>query len=60
MDQGPRYDRASEAAAVIMNLYLYADMPKPEIFSRIVCTILAAMLAADSELYESRHHPSDN
>ncbi len=56
----PRHVIASEASATIVNLYLHADMPKVEAFSRILSVILMAMEAAEEDLRESRCEPSNN
>jgi hypothetical protein len=58
--EGPRYARAAEASAQIVNQYLNSDRPKSEIFGRILFVILAAMYQAEEELGASRFFPSEN
>jgi hypothetical protein len=57
---GPRYDWAAVAAAQIVNLYLGTDLPKPEVFGKILFIVLDAMYAADCELNAERFEPSRN
>ena len=57
--ESPRYRRAAEAAAEIVNLHVDADVAPAVRFSRILFTILAAMDLAAADR-QRRHTPSDN
>ncbi len=56
---GPRFDHSAAAAAQIVNL-LSADMPKAELFAKVLFLILHSMYEADGELNGIRYLPSDN
>lgn len=58
--EGPRYANAAAASAEICNLWVGADLPKAEIFGRVLWVILQAMARADEELAEDRLKPSRN
>jgi hypothetical protein len=60
VSNGPRYDHAAAASARICNLYLGTDMPKAEVFGRILFIVLEAMYAAERELNAERFEPSRN
>jgi len=61
IEKGPRYHRAAEATARIVNL-LCADWPgrKAVLFGRVLFMILDAMNAADRELHAQQSEPSNN
>lgn len=56
---GPRYDQSAAAAAQIVNL-LSGDMPKAELFSKVLFLILHCMYEAEAGLNGIRFLPSDN
>jgi hypothetical protein len=59
-DDGPRYRRAAEATAEILNLHFDPSRPKAELFGKILFTILAAIYAAEEDRNASRLYPSEN
>ena len=60
IDEGPRYRRAAEATAEILNLHFDPSKPKAELFGKILFTVLAAIHAAEKDLNASRFDPSKN
>ena len=54
-NEGPRYARAAEAAATIINLHLHSDDAKAVTFGLIFFLILEKMNEAEHELAELRH-----
>lgn len=60
MEEGPRYHYSAAAAAEILNLHFDATEPKAVLFSRILQTILNAMLLAEEELKARTQEPSSN
>lgn len=61
IEEGPRYHRAAEATAHIVNL-LAGDHPggKAQLYGRILFLILEAMNRASDDLGDSRYQPSRN
>jgi hypothetical protein len=61
IEEGPRYHRAAEASAHIVNL-LSGDHPggKADLFSRVLFAVLQAMDAAERDLDARRREPSSN
>jgi hypothetical protein len=60
IEEGPRYHRSAEATAAILNLYFDSERPKAELYGKILFVILAAMHAAEDDLFWCRIEPSDN
>jgi hypothetical protein len=59
--EGPRYARAAEATAEILNLHIFdPTISKAFLCSRVLFLILDAMYLADEELNERRLTPSKN
>jgi len=59
-NEGPRYARAAEAAATIINLHIHSDDPPALKFGKILFCILDAMYEAEHDLAEMRHIISRN
>jgi hypothetical protein len=61
MEEGARYARSAEAAAVIVNL-LAGDYPggKAQLYGRVLFLILEAMYQVSDDLAEGRYQPSEN
>jgi hypothetical protein len=61
IEEGPRYHRAAETAATIINLFAgdYAG-GKAQLYGRILFLILAAMYQVSDDLGEGRYEPSEN
>ncbi len=59
--EGPRYHRAAEASAHIVNL-LSGDWPggKADLFGRVLFVILDAIYAAERDVNARRFEPSNN
>jgi hypothetical protein len=58
--EGPRYDRAAEAAAEIVNLHLGCAEPRAVLFARVLFCILHAMDEAGRQIDAARLEPSLN
>jgi hypothetical protein len=61
IEEGPRYHRAAEVAAHIVNL-LAGDYPggKAQLYARILLLIIDAMHRVQDDLDEGRYQPSEN
>jgi len=59
-DEGPRYARAADAAAAIINLHSNPDDPAWKRYRDILYVILWAMTEAEAELQSSKMTPSKN
>lgn len=56
----PRYEAAARVTAEIMNLYLFSDLPKHEVFRNILLLIINATQQAQIGIVEGKYDPSTN
>jgi hypothetical protein len=61
IEEGPRYARAYEATAEILNLHIFdPKKSKADLVGRVLFIILHAMYEAEAELHERQLTPSEN